>query len=218
MQSRRKRNILGTVFGLFSGAIKCGLFLLVVLAFINEFLIYSIFTADGAPAYARLTDYNDYLIALAATFVACFAYFSFGLIRKRGLLGVDLLLSVMIVVYIFLNFEPWVANIDSGNEGYGMLLINVKLIFHLVLLAMTLVYTIVVCTCALYNFFFSVENTMSFSPGKTTDYKHDEKKYGLLVELQQRMKSLENSHDTIQDYCAGVRDIYKEKLKLHEGH
>ncbi len=217
MNNKHKGRIINTIISVFSGAIKCVLFLLVVLTFINEFLIYSIFTADGAPAYSRLSDYNDYLIALAAIFVSCFAYFSFGLIRKRGLLGVDLLLSVMIVVYIFINFEPWVANIESTTDGYSSLLVNIKVIFYLVLLAMTLVYMIVVCTAALYHFFFNVETITPFASESVYEVKINDKKYKMLEEIQQRMKSLEDSHNSIQEYHSGIRDLYIEKLKLPEG-
>ncbi len=216
MNNRSKNKIFKTVISLFSGAIKCALFLLVVLTFINEFLIYSIFTADGAPAYARLSDYNDYLIALAATAVSCFAYFSFGLIRKRGLIGVDILLSIMIVVYIFINFEPWVANIESNTQGYNSLLINIKLIFHLVLLSMTLVYITVVVTASLYHFFFNVETVVSIGSQSVEAYKIDEKKQRLLEEIQLKMGSIEDSHKSIQDYHNEVRGIYIEKLRLHE--
>ncbi len=216
MNSRRKNKIFHTLISLFSGAIKCALFLLVVLTFINEFLVYSMFTANGAPAYARLSDYNDYLIALAATAVACFAYFSFGLIRKRGLLGVDILLSILIVVYIFLNFEPWVANIESTTQGYNSLLINIKLIFQLVLLGMTLVYTTVVVTAALYHFFFRVESVTTLSSQPVNDYKMSDKKRKLLEDVQHKMGSIEDSHKSIQDYNNDVRSIYIEKLRLHE--
>ncbi len=205
----------GKVLGI---CIKCGLFILVVLSFINEYLTYAAFNGEGIPAYTRLNDFNSYMIALAVMFVSCFAYFSYGLIRRRGLLSLDILISLMIVSYIFINFEPWVSNIESTTAGYDSLLINIRVVFYAVFLSMTIVYLIVVSTLALYHFFFNVETVNVFNNEKAVEAKINSQKMQKLIEIQRRMAEVEDSHLSTQEYQTMVRQIYSDKLILHKSY
>ncbi len=208
-------SLAGKIIGI---SIKCGLFLVVVLSFINEYLVYAAFNGADIPVYTRLNDFNSYMISLAIMFVACFAYFSYGLIRRRGLLSLDILLSLMIIIYIFINFEPWVSNIESTTAGYDSVLINIRVVFYAVFLSMTIVYLIVVCTSALYHYFFNVETVSVFNNDKAIDNMINTQKMQKLAEIQHRMVEVEDSHLSTQEYHSKVRQIYSEKLILHKSY
>ncbi len=218
MSKTKFKSIIGIAVGVAKFVLKTVMFFLVVFTVINEYLIYSDFVEEGVAVYTRLSDLNDYLIAIGFALASSFAFFAFGLAQNKPILiSIDLLLSLLILFYVLLNYTPWVGEIPSDVEGYQFLLSNIRFVFYAAWAAMAVVYISVVSFKALYVFYFGVDD-VSESSNQQFLKQMEEHKLQKLTELQQNAYSLEGSKLSTQEYQNGIKQLYRDKVRLHDSY
>ncbi len=207
-----------SIINILKFAIKATLFFLVVLSIINEYLIYSDLGADTVAVYTRLSDFNEYLIAIGFTLATSFAFFAFGLSQNRPLLiSIDLLLSLMILFYVLLNYKPWIDLIPSDVEGYQYLLSNIRFLFYSIWAVSAFCYISIISVKSLYVYFFGVQPIHESSKETFMKQMHGHKQEKLL-ELQMTAFELEGERYTVQEYQEKLRQLYLDKVRLHESY
>ncbi len=218
MGKSKTRTLFNAVVYLAKFIIKAVLFFAVVLAIINEYLIFSDLTEFDAAVYTRLSDLNRYLAAVGITLSASFAFFAFGLSHNKPLLlSVDLLLSLLVLFYVLLNYKPWVEIIPSDVEGYTYLLSNIRFVFYAIWAAMSLVYISIISFKTVYIYFFGVE-AIHESSHETFMKQMQDHKHQKLTELQMTATELEGGRLSTQEYHSGIKQLYLDKVRLHESY
>ncbi len=218
MTKSKLKKLFVIVINIAKFSLKTMMFFIVVFTVINEYLIYNDFIEEGVAVYTRLSDLNDYLIAIGFALAASFAFFAFGLAQNKPILiSIDLLLSLLILFYVLLNYTPWVETIPSDVEGYQFLLSNIRFVFYAAWASMAVVYISVVSLKALYVFFFGVEDVSESSKMAFLKQMEDHK-LQKLTELQQDAHALEGGKLSTQEYQHGIKQLYRDKVRLHDSY
>lgn len=219
MGDRIKNKAASDVFLFIKISFKIALFFVVITALIYEFLTYSRLDIEGVAAYTRLSDFNEYLIILNILVVATFLFFAYNLsLRRPILLSLDILFLLIVGIYIALRFTVWYDVVDSTVMGYDKLLSNIRVLYYGTVAVMTIIYICILFIRGVYDYF-SVSDTSGLNLREEMFKKQMLlRKMEQLTTAHQKIAVCEEEKVSEEDYRRVVRDVFKDKAKLHENY